>query len=183
MKKISYGLCFACLFVFFISCDKEEKSQELTPLNFSLNFLDVEQADVNNFNKNHLDDFPVCSTSPPQFVGIVLEGPTNVGTLENPVFVEVKNTPEDYDGDGKEEFVIKDAPELKLRPGTYILKYFAVYDGVPSDEASNLSWIAPTSSTFSTYVPNPLPIEININSGDQKFIGVDIFCFDNRDLN
>jgi hypothetical protein len=63
--------------------------------------------------------------------------------------------------------------ELALPPGDYNLQHFIVYD-----TNDNVLWVAPRlEGTFSEYVDNPLPQEIELISGTKPYISLEVLCF------
>lgn len=162
------------------SCSKEEKvydDSELATLSFGalLNDLATNRAAI----KEHLNDIPGCSDAAPAFVEVVLTGPTNVGTMEEPLVVQVNSNP----GNNGNYFT-RESGDLELQPGIYTLQYFAVFDGNPVNAGSNRIWIAPvTGGTLAGHVDNPLPLEIDLRAGVKKYVDVEVLCFDDRMVN
>lgn len=167
------------------SCSKEESEapiSEKASLSFGtlLNDLANNKAAV----KQALSDIPACSDATPAFVEVVLSGPENVGSMADPLVVSVNPNPGNYDGDPEAEFFTDEAAELELEPGDYTLEFFAVYDGDPANEASNLIWIAPTSDgSLASFVDDPLPLDISLGAGVKKYVDVEVLCFDDRMVN
>ncbi len=127
---------------------------------------------------------PVCSDEAPAFVEVVLSGPTNVGTIYEPLVITVNPTPGDFDGDSDAEYFTNESTDLELEPGTYTLEFFAVYDGDPDLEESNRIWIAPRNgSVLSNYVELALPMDFNLRAGVKKYLDVEVLCFDERLVN
>ncbi|UZH55559.1 hypothetical protein JRG66_01290 [Salinimicrobium tongyeongense] len=66
--------------------------------------------------------------------------------------------------------------ELALPAGDYDLQHFIVYD-----TSDNVLWVAPRlEGTFSEYVDQPLPHEIEVVSGTKPYISIDVLCFYSR---
>lgn len=165
----------------FTSCSKEdqnvipEENQATVSFATVLNDMVANKAAL----KDHLSDFPVCSDAIPDHVAIILTGPENVGSEDEPYVVNVSPNPGDYDGDGEEEYFTEEAAELQLIPGEYTLTYFVVYDA-----DGNELWVAPMEgSDMANYVNNPLPNTFDVGAGVKKYVDVEIVCFDDRMVN
>lgn len=186
MKNLKLSMAFVAMFALLLtSCSKDEapiNSSEKASLSFATLLNDM--VDNKASLKQAMGDIPQCSDATPAFVEVVLSGPENVGSLADPLVVSVNPNPGNYDGDPEAEYFTDESSELELEPGTYTLEYFAVYDGDPDDDGSNLIWIAPTSEgSLSAFVDNPLPIDISLGAGVKKYVDVEVLCFDDRMVN
>ena len=186
MKKVVTSvLLLAAVILLFTYCSREEEflpEDENATLSFGavLNDLVTNNSDL----KQAIEALPECSDAAPAFVEVVLSGTAEVGTMETPVVLEVNPSPADYDGDGEEEYFTEESLELELEPGSYSLEFFAVYDGDPSAETSNLIWLAPRSDgSFAGLVSDPLPVNIELGAGVKKYVDVEVLCFDDRVVN
>lgn len=187
MKNFKSFTGIAIMFaLLFSSCSKENDQvideSEMTTLSFAtvLNDLASKKAAL----KDHLDGFPACSDAAPAYVAVVLSGPTNVGTMEDPVFVKVNSTPGNYDGDAGAEYFTEESSDLKLQAGQYQLQHFTVYDGHPEDMNTNRIWVAPMAgSDMANFVGKTLPMDINLDAGVKKYVDVEVLCFDDRMVN
>lgn len=188
MKNFKNYLGFLALTaLLFTSCSKEEPvpddpSAKTATLSFAtvLNDLVSNKAAL----KQELADLPDCSDAAPAFVEVVLSGTEAVGTMEDPLVVPVNPTPGNYDDDPEEEYFTEESAELELTPGDYTLEFFAVYDGDPADETSNLIWIAPNEDgSLSNYVDTFLPMDFTLGDGAKKYLDVEVLCFDDRMVN
>ncbi|MBZ9731433.1 hypothetical protein LB467_17230 [Salegentibacter sp. JZCK2] len=180
MKKKNFWMCFLAFALIFTSCSEDEKVQddsELATISFGALLNDM--ANGRAALKEHLSDIPGCSDASPAFVEVVLTGPTNVGTMEEPLVVQVNPTP---GNDGN--YFTKESSDLQLQPGIYSLEYFAVYDGNPVNSGSNRIWIAPRNDgSLASFVDNPLPMEIDLRAGVKKYVDVEVLCYDDRIVN
>lgn len=169
------------------SCSKEEEGiivndSEKATLSFGtlLNDLMTDKAAL----KQAANEIPECSDEAPAYVEVVLSGPTNVGTMMDPIVVAVNPTPGDYDGDGEEEYFTEESVDLELEPGDYSLDFFAVYDGDPAVAGTNRIWIAPMAGgSMAGFVSNTLPMDISLGAGVKKYVDVEVLCFDDRLVN
>ncbi|WP_424493718.1 thrombospondin type 3 repeat-containing protein [Salinimicrobium sp. GXAS 041] len=184
MKKIKIYLSFAVVFsLLFASCSKDEQNLldepegKTSTLSFAtlLNDLTANKASL----KQAIGDIPGCSDEAPAYVEVVLTGTTNVGTMANPIVVNINPNPGDYDEDGVDEYFTEESADLELEPGSYSLEFFAVYD-----TNDNLIWVAPMEGgEISTWVTNPLPMDIELGAGVKKYVDVEVLCFDDRMVN
>lgn len=183
MKNLKRLMGFAVIMAFlFTSCSKDEESGLMNDSEkASLSFATV----LNDMAANHsalkqaLEDIPECSEAAPAYVEVVLSGAADVGSMEDPIVVDVNPTPQNYDGDPGAEYFTEESADLELVPGTYMLDYFAVYDA-----SDNLIWVAPhTGGELAEFVDAALPVEINLGAGVKKYVDVDVLCYDNRMVN
>lgn len=187
MRKFKHYLSFvAIVALLFTSCSKDESNPKNPDATATLSFATVLNDLVANKSglKQSMEDLPNCSEEGvPAFVGVVLTGPQNVGSDENPVIISVNPTPGNYDGEGDAYFT-EESAELQLPEGTYQLQSFVVYDGDPDDAGTNVLWVAPKEgSDLASFVSDPLPIDINLGNGVKKYVDVEVICFDNRMVN
>lgn len=185
----NFKLLFAYLAVvglLFTSCSQEDENlvndTEKATLSFAtvLNDLATDKAAL----KQALNEIPECSDEAPAFVEVVLTGPTNVGSMTNPLVVGVNPTPGNYDGDPEAEYFTEESAQLELEPGTYTLQHFVVYDGDPNVAGSNIIWVAPIAGgSMEGFVENTLPMQFNLGAGVKKYIDVEVLCFDDRLVN
>lgn len=166
------------LALFLTSCSKDDDNGVVENANLSFNAVLNNLINNNASTRQAIEDIPVCSDGTPTYVEVILTGPNNVGSTAAPQRVELNPVPEDYDGDGEDEFVTAESSDLSLPPGTYELVYFVVYDA-----ADEPIWIAPSGGDLEDYVNNPLPQTIELASGEDNYVSVDVLCFDDRMLN
>src|SRR5690606_29672748 len=169
----------------FSSCSKEEDSIDPNAETATLSFATVlnDMMNKNAALKQQLD-IPECSEATPAFVEVVLTGPENVGSMQDPLIVSVNPNPGDYDGDSEAEYFTEESTDLELVPGTYTLQWFVVYDGHPDDDSSNRLWIAPRADgDMANFVDTPLPQSFNVGAGVKKYVDVEVLCFDDRLVN
>ena len=182
--KLSLALIVTCSLL-LTSCSKDDPqapSSETASLSFAtlLNDLVSNKAAL----KQALEDAPACSDAAPAFVEIVLTGPENVGSMADPLVVSVNPNPGNYDGDPEAEYFTGESSDLELQPGNYVLEFFAVWNGDPSDPASDIIWIAPhDGGSLAAFVDDPLPLSFNLGAGVKKYVDVDVLCFDDRIVN
>lgn len=181
MKKFNFFATLVAGFLFiFSSCSKDEVVTEKVDsdkavLSFGAVLNDL--ADNYSTSKQALD-LPGCSDGVPAYVEVVLSGTAAVGTMDNPLIVDLNPTPADYDDDGEEEYFTMESPDLELEPGPYSLDFFAVYD---ADD--NLLWLAPSDGgIFDDWVES-LPMAFDLGAGTKKYLDVDVVCFDDRFVN
>ena len=182
MKKFNLFVTLIAGFLFILSsCSKEEVNtvnpdSEKAVLSFGAVLNDL--IEKRTASKQQAFDLPECSEEAPAYVEVVLSGTTNVGSMEDPLIVDVNPTPADYDEDGEEEYFTVESPELELEPGAYNLEFFAVYDA-----NDNLLWLAPhEDGAFDTWINN-LPMEFNLGAGTKKYLDVEVVCYDDRLVN
>lgn len=176
----------AVLALVFTSCSKEEEPimddpNQTASISFTtvLNDLVSEKSAL----KQQLD-IPDCSADAPAYVAVVLSGDANIGTVEDPLIISVNPTPGNYDDDDELEYFTDEASELELVPGSYTLEYFAVYNGNPDAEGTEVIWVAPrTDGDLADFVDNPLPQTFNVGAGVKKYVDVEVLCFDDRMVN
>ncbi|WP_424493721.1 thrombospondin type 3 repeat-containing protein [Salinimicrobium sp. GXAS 041] len=183
MKHLK-NILIAVLSIFLISsCDKDEDITTQYGGKGKLMFGAV-LNDLISSKSSLKQAFPVCSDETPTFVEVVLSGPTNVGTMSEPLVITVNPTPGNFDGDSGAEYFTNESTELELEPGTYTLEFFAVYDGDPLMEESNRIWVAPIiGSPLANYVDLALPMDFNLRAGVKKYLDVEVLCFDERLVN
>ncbi|SKB32576.1 hypothetical protein SAMN05660776_0406 [Salegentibacter holothuriorum] len=183
MKRFRHYLMYmAVLSLVMVSCSKDENpgvvdgTDEVATLSFGAVVNDLIK---NSATKQALEDIPECSEEAPAYVHVVLTGPEDVGSMEDPLVVEVNPTPGDYDNDGEDEYFTEYSSDLELIPGSYSLEYFAVYD-----ENDNLIWVAPgAGSPMEDWVDMALPMDIELGAGVKKYVDVTVLCFDDRMVN
>lgn len=186
MKHFKLNMAFLAVFaLLFASCSKEEAAaptNESASLSFAtlLNDLVSNKAAL----KQALDDIPACSDDTPAFVEVVLSGTEDVGSMEDPLVVSVNPNPGNYDGDPEAEYFTDESSDLELEPGSYVLEFFAVWNGDPSDPASDIIWIAPhDGGSLADFVDNALPLSFDLGAGVKKYVDVEVLCFDDRIVN
>lgn len=186
MKKIKvYMASLAVFALLFTSCSKDDgavgEKENLATLSFTtiLNDLVANKASV----KQQLD-IPACSDDAPVYVAVVLTGEANVGSVEDPVIVSVNPDPGNFDDDPEAEYFTDESSDLELEPGEYTLEYFAVYNGDPSEDGTEVLWVAPREDgELSNFVDTPLPFTFDIGPGAKKYVDVEVLCFDDRMVN
>lgn len=175
----------AVLALLLTSCSKEEESLSVDPgekatLSFGAVLNDLMQN--KEAFKQVMGDIPACSEDVPTFVEIVLTTPQGgavVGTLTNPLRVDVNPNPGDYDGDGVEEYFTDESASLELEAGSYTLQYFTVLNS-----AGEEIWVAPIAGeSMANFVDQPLPFNFNLGAGVKKYVDVDVLCFEDRLVN
>ncbi|MGY5846861.1 hypothetical protein ACW6QP_05530 [Salegentibacter sp. HM20] len=183
MKSIKRLLGIIAVFsLVFTSCSKEEAGLMPDDEKATLSFSTVLNDLVTNRQalKQQMSEIPECTDDAPAYVHVALTGPNgNVGTMMEPIQIDVNPTPFDEDGDGTAEYFTEESAEMELEPGVYTLNYFAVFN-----EGGDLIWLAPhDGGTLSNFVDNPLPFEFNLGAGVKKYVDVEVLCFDDRIVN
>ncbi|MDT0649311.1 alpha/beta hydrolase [Autumnicola edwardsiae] len=183
MKKMTMYLVLMVFLGTLFSCTKEEtRPNDLNPEKATLSFGSLLNDMVNNRAaiKQQFDEFPDCSDGIPAYVEVALsqDGAWAVGNETDPLQVDLNPNPDDYDGDGIDNYFTEFSYELELDPGDYVLEYFKVFD-----DSGNELWIAPRSGNFDNFVDNALPLAISLGAGVKKYVSVDVVCFDNRIVN
>ena len=186
MKKIKVYMSFLAVFALLMtSCSRDDgavgEEGDLATLSFTtvLNDLVASKASV----KQQLD-IPACSDDTPEFVAVVLTGEANVGSVEDPVIVSVNPDPGNFDDDPEGEYFTDESSDLQLVPGEYTLEYFAVYNGDPSEEGTEVIWVAPREDgALANFVDTALPFTFDIGPGAKKYVDVEVLCFDDRMVN
>ena len=187
MKKfnhLSFLIVFALLFT---SCSKEDSVDVVngpakSTLSFGtfLNDMTANKAAI----KQAFENIPECSDDAPVYVEVVLSqnGSPVVGTIGDPLRVNVNSNPADYDEDGVEEYFTNESADLELDPGTYSLEYFTVLNA-----NEEIIWVAPyddgDAESFAGFVNSSLPLEIHLTAGAKKYVDVEVLCFDDRVVN
>ena len=181
--KVFYKLITGalCLCLFFTSCSKEESDAVVEPdtnmasLSFGTFVKDLNRQMKQT--KDHLNDFPECSTAIPAYVIVELTGDGYDGPDE--LEIPLSDTPGDYDDDGIDEYFTLESDDLELPAGNYSLDGFTVYD-----DDDNLIWVAPTvDGSLGAYVDNALPTVITLSAGTKKYVDVEVLCYDKRMVN
>lgn len=186
MRKIKGYMAFLVVFALLLtSCSKDDGAVggegDLATLSFTtvLNDLVANKASV----KQQLD-IPACSDDAPAYVAVVLTGEANIGSVEDPVIVKVNPVPDNFDDDPEKEYFTEESSELELVPGEYTLEYFAVYNGDPSEDGTEVIWVAPREDgNLASFVDTPLPLTFDIGPGAKKYVDVEVLCFDDRMVN
>ena len=180
-KSYLGAITVVCLL--FTSCSKDEEFREPESEKASLSFgsllndLVSEKAAL----KQALEDMPECTEGIPAYVEVALsqDGAWVVGSDTDPLRVDLNPTPDDFDGDGEDNYFTEESSELELEPGTYSLEYFTVFDA-----EGTMLWMAPRSmGSFAGLVDTPLPLTIALGAGAKKYVSVDVLCFDDRMVN
>ena len=181
-KLISYAAVLALLLT---SCSKEEDNlsgniEGKATLSFGAVLNDLMQN--KGAFKQAMGDIPACSEDVPAFVEIVLTTPQGgavVGTLANPLRVNVNPNPGDFDGDGVEEYFTDENASLELEAGTYRLQYFTVLNS-----AGEEIWVAPVAGeSMANFVQRPIPFNFDLGAGVKEYIDVEVLCFEDRLVN
>lgn len=182
MKKFNFfAMLVAGLLLIFTSCSKDEVTRDTTDsemavLSFGAVLNDLVQNRMSI--KQQMMVPPECSDAPPSYVEVVLSGTTQVGSIEDPIIVNINPTPGDFDDDGVDEYFTVESSDLELEAGTYTLEFFAVYD---ADD--NLIWLAPYEGGGLDAWVNNLPFEFDLGAGTKKYLDVDVLCYDDRLVN
>ena len=187
MKNFRLPLMYlAILALVFTSCSKDEEAVADDPnQTASISFTTVLNDLVSEKSafKQQLD-IPDCSGDAPAYVAVVLSGDASIGTVDSPLIISVNPNPGNYDDDDELEYFTDESSELELVPGSYTLEYFAVYNGHPDDEDTDVIWVAPrTDGELADFVDNPLPQTFNVGAGVKKYVDVEVLCFDDRMVN
>jgi len=187
MKNLKLPLMYlAVLALTFTSCSKDEEPLADDPnQSASISFTTVLNDLVSNKSavKQQLD-IPGCSDDAPAYVAVVLSGEENIGSVEDPLIISVNPTPGNYDDDDELEYFTDESSELELVPGSYTLEYFAVYNGHPDTEGTEVIWVAPRADgDLADFVDQPLPQTFNVGAGVKKYVDVEVLCFDDRMVN
>ena len=172
MKKLNLFACvFCCMILFFSSCSKDDPEiVEGKDATATLSFGAVLNDLINKDGIKQAVTLPECSDELPAYVAVVLSGQTAVGTMQNPVRVNLTSHAGEY-------FTVESS-DLELTPGEYSLDFFAVYDS-----NHTLIWLAPSEDgVFGEWV-NTLPMEFELGAGVKKYLDVDVICFDDRQVN
>src|SRR5690606_17314560 len=186
MKKIKFYMMLLAVFSLLLtSCSKDDEgvneSDKLATLSFTtvLNDLVANKASL----KQQLD-IPACSDDVPAYVAVVLTGATDVGTVEDPLIVSVNPDPDNFDDDPEEEYFTNESSDLELIPGEYTLEYFAVYNGDPAEDGTEVLWVAPREGgALANFVDTALPLTFDLGPGAKKYVDVEVLCFDDRMVN
>ena len=172
MKNFKLPLMYlTVLALAFTSCSKDEEAivddpNQMASISFTtvLNDLVSEKSAL----KQQLD-IPNCSSDAPAYVAVVLSGDASIGSVEDPLIISVNPNPGNYDDDEEMEYFTNESSELELVPGSYTLEYFAVYNGNPDDEGTEVIWVAPRADgELADFVDQPLPQTFNVGAGVKK---------------
>ncbi|MGY5850517.1 hypothetical protein [Salegentibacter sp. F14] len=178
MKNFNkYMGAIAIIAMLFTSCSKEETDVLQDEAKATLSFGTV-LNDLVNSNRQQVDlGIPGCVDDEPAYVEVVLTGDENVGTMEEPLVVNVNPTP--IQEDGEDVWFTEESADLELTPGDYVLTYFAVFN-----EGGDRIWLAPTTGgDLDDFVDSPLPLDISLGAGVKKYVDVEVLCFDDRMVN
>ncbi|HET8854605.1 MAG TPA: hypothetical protein VFM60_01665, partial [Salinimicrobium sp.] len=111
-----------------------------------------------------------CAGAVPAFAEIIVsqDGQMVAGTFQDPLRIEFL---QDENG----AYYTENTPELSLDQGVGVLEYFSILD-----ENENIIWLAPKAdvSGVSTFVKNPLPMEITLDVSGPQYVGVEVVCYD-----
>lgn len=171
MKRFNIFTCLLCsIMLLFASCSKDDPEITGQETTATLSFGAVLNDLVKDGMKQATSDVPECSDGAPAYVGVVLSGTTGVGTMQDPLMIDLVSD--------SGEFFTVESPDLELTPGSYSLDFFGVYDS-----SDNLIWLAPTDDGgFGEWI-NSLPLEFDLGAGVKKYLDVDVLCFDDRLVN
>lgn len=187
MKNFKTYLSFLAVFTLLLtSCSKDDDNLENDATKATLSFGTYlnDMASNRASLKQALEEIPACSDDAPAYVEVALSQNDSavVGTIADPVRINVNPNPADNDSDGVQEYFTDESADLELDPGTYSLEYFTVLN---ADE--EIIWIAPyetgDSESFAAFVETPLPLDINLSAGVKKYVDVEVLCFDDRMVN
>ncbi|HET8753339.1 MAG TPA: hypothetical protein VFM59_03180 [Salinimicrobium sp.] len=170
MKRIKFSIAWMAMFaLIFTSCSKDENAslaedQELIQLTFGslLNDMKVDQTKQATPGE--------CREGTPFYVmvGITDSDGNYVGGGTSDVHmieVGLKNNNGSWETTYSED--------LALPAGEYQLQHFVVYD-----TNEEVLWVAPREEgTFGDYVPDALPLDINLAPGTKPYINVDVLCY------
>ena len=180
----NYFMLLAVCGLLFTSCSKEDNPTQIEDDKATLSFGAILNDLVKNKSafKQAVGDIPACSADAPTYVEIVLttpQGEAVVGTLANPLRVNVNPNAGDYDGDGVDEYFTDESASLELAPGTYRLQYFTVLNA-----GGDVMWAAPVrGKSMANFVEQPLPFNFNLGAGVKKYVDVEVLCFEDRLVN
>lgn len=175
MRNFKLYTCFLVMFaLFFTSCSTEEEGSaslenEKATISFGamLNDLDNNRSSL----KQAVGDIPACSEDAVVYVEIILSsgGVDVVGTEGDPFRIDLVAG----------QLFTEEVAELELVAGDYSLDFFTVHsmDGT-------VLWVAPVAgSELSSFVGNPLPLNISLGAGVKKYVDVSVLCYDDRMVN
>lgn len=167
------------------SCSKEEEAGVEKDGRATLSFTTVlNDLVANKTSLKQQLEIPACSADAPVYVAVVLTGETNVGSEDDPVIVSVNPNPDNFDDDPEAEYFTDESSDLQLVPGEYTLEYFAVYNGDPAEDGTDVIWVAPREDgTLAQFVDTALPFSFDIGPGAKKYVDVEVLCFDDRMVN
>ncbi|SFN58716.1 MULTISPECIES: thrombospondin type 3 repeat-containing protein [Salegentibacter] len=178
MKNFNkYIGAIAIIAMLFTSCSKEETDVLQDEAKATLSFGTVLNDLVNNSKQQADLGIPVCVDDEPAYVEVVLTGDEGLGSMEEPLVINVNPTP--IQEDGEDVWFTEESADLELTPGDYVLTYFAVFN-----EGGDRIWLAPTmGGDLDDFVDNPLPLDISLGAGVKKYVDVEVLCFDDRMVN
>ncbi len=196
----SRALFFGILLIFLSSsCSKEDDTNSKLPGNVGeskgiLSFGGLlENFEDNNF-KTVFEEFakiPQCSDELPKYVRVAVRDLSDnswvAGRDGVNSFIEIEVNPNGSDTNGDnvlDAWFTKESEDLELNAGSYSIEYFAVLDGNGDD--ANIIYLAPRKDdnygpiSFQNYVNKPLPIKVDIMSGEKHYAPVEVLCYDEQ---
>lgn len=176
-KKLLLLLMLLC---FFLSSCSTEESENNTPVpeKATLVLGAVLNKTISEFTlKQQLNGY--CDSLVPAFANVVIsqESELVAGTMDEPMRMKISGNPSSTGG-----YFMDDSSTLILNPGSCVLEHFSILN-----DAGDIIWIAPiqsdNNSAIANLVSNPLPMVIDLQSGEQQYVNVEVVCFDDRILN
>lgn len=193
-------LLFGLILLFQLtSCSKEDTSSVNYPdkdkeAKGSLSFGSLlENFDKDNFKTvlGDLATIPKCSDALPKFIRVAVKDLDDNSWVAGKdginSFIEIEVNPNGSDTNGDnvlDAWFTKESEDLELDAGTYSIEYFAVLDGNGTD--AKIIYLAPRKDdnygpiSFQNYVNKPLPLEVNIMSGEKHYTPVEVLCYDEQ---
>jgi len=192
---------FLGLFVIFqiISCSKEDTSESRLPGEDQqpkgiLSFGSL----LGNFGEDNFKtvfdevvDIPQCSEENPKYIRVAIKNASDNSWVAGKdginSFIEIEVNPNGSDTNNDQildSWFTKESQDLELDAGVYTIEYFAVLDG--NGPNAEIIYLAPRKDdnygpiSFQNYVNNPLPVEVNILSGEKHYAPVEVLCYDKQ---
>ena len=173
MKKLNLFTCICSLMLLFYSCSKENPAlieQEKTTATLTFGAILSDPGQGREQLRQASANLPECLDSEPAYVALVLSGTTAVGTMEDPLVVDIISS------SGK--YFTMESPDLELAPGSYNLEFFAIYDA-----GDNLLWLAPRRGANMDIVGTMLPFGFELGAGVKKYLDINVLCYDDKLVN
>lgn len=195
-RALIFGLI---LFFQLTSCSKEENTGSAEPINSKeatgiLSFGSL----LENFDKGSLKtvigefaEVPQCSDALPKYIRVAVRDLSDNSWVSGKdgvnSFIEIEVNPNGSDTNGDnilDSWFTKESADLELNAGNYSIEYFAVLDGTGVD--AEIIYLAPRSNdnygpiSFQNYVKEPLPIQVDILSGEKHYAPVEVLCYDKQ---
>lgn len=194
------ALFLGILLLFLVSsCSKEDESGTKAPENTGevkgvLSFGSLlENFDDKNFKTvfGEFEEIPQCSDLIPKYVRVAVRNLSDNSWVAGKdgvnSFIEIEVNPNGSDSNGDnilDAWFTKESEDLELDAGSYSIEYFAVLDG--NDANAEIIYLAPRKDdnygpiSFQNYVNKPLPIKVDILSGEKHYAPVEVLCYDKQ---